>query len=202
MDDGRSDAGRFAVRAVALRALASLPIGLRRLQLACPPTRSPTDAASGCLTSRRFKYWQEGEIGEILAMHDKRPDSLVDNPTPIRFFLELKSFEQERFSTGSIQACARSASIRCLCKSGRTGWCGTQRSASSLHYEWLADADHARQFPPEGNQPRRAYAGPSRHQNGDEVPVKAGYEWTIAAPSVEGATTTRPSSFWDNPREL
>ena len=29
------------------------------------------------LNQRRFWYWREAEIGEILALHDKRPDFLV-----------------------------------------------------------------------------------------------------------------------------
>ena len=47
------------------------------------------------LNQRRFGYWREAEIGEILALHDKRPDFLVETPVPIRFLLELKSFEQD-----------------------------------------------------------------------------------------------------------
>src|SRR5688500_6884086 len=37
------------------------------------------------LNQRRFGYWREAEIGEILALHDKRPDFLVETPVPIRF---------------------------------------------------------------------------------------------------------------------
>jgi hypothetical protein len=47
------------------------------------------------LNQRRFEYWREAEIGEILALHDKRPDFLVETPVPIRFLLELTSFEQD-----------------------------------------------------------------------------------------------------------
>ena len=47
------------------------------------------------MNQRRFGYWREAEIGEILALHGKRPDFLVETPVPIRFLLELKSFEQD-----------------------------------------------------------------------------------------------------------
>jgi hypothetical protein len=47
------------------------------------------------LNQRRFRYWCEAEIGEIFALHDKRPDFLVETPVPVRFLLELKSFEQD-----------------------------------------------------------------------------------------------------------
>lgn len=47
------------------------------------------------LNQRRFRFWREAEIGEIIALHDKRPDFLVETPVAIRFLLELKSFEQD-----------------------------------------------------------------------------------------------------------
>jgi len=47
------------------------------------------------LNQRRFRYWREAEIGQIVTLHDKRPDFLVETPVPIRFLLELKSFEQD-----------------------------------------------------------------------------------------------------------
>jgi hypothetical protein len=47
------------------------------------------------LDQRGFRYWQEDEIGQVLTLQGTRPDFLVETPVPIRFLLELKSFEQD-----------------------------------------------------------------------------------------------------------
>ena len=46
------------------------------------------------LNQRGFRYWREAAIGQILTLRGTNPDFLVETPVPVRFFLELKSFEQ------------------------------------------------------------------------------------------------------------
>ena len=46
------------------------------------------------LDQRGFRYWREGAIGQILTLRGTNPDFLVETPVPVRFFIELKSFEQ------------------------------------------------------------------------------------------------------------
>jgi hypothetical protein len=47
------------------------------------------------LNQRGLRYWPEADIGQILTLRGTNPDFLVETPVPVRFFLELKSFEQE-----------------------------------------------------------------------------------------------------------
>lgn len=47
------------------------------------------------LNQRGFRYWREVEIGQIVTLKGTNPDFLVETPVPVRFFLELKSFEQD-----------------------------------------------------------------------------------------------------------
>lgn len=47
------------------------------------------------LNQRGFRYWREADIGQLLTLRGTNPDFLVETPVPIRFFLELKSFEQD-----------------------------------------------------------------------------------------------------------
>ena len=47
------------------------------------------------LNQRRSRYWREADIGQILTLLGTNPDFLVETPVPVRFSLELKSFEQD-----------------------------------------------------------------------------------------------------------
>lgn len=47
------------------------------------------------LNQRDFRYWREADIGQVLPLQGTNPDFLVETPVPVRFFLELKSFEQD-----------------------------------------------------------------------------------------------------------
>lgn len=47
------------------------------------------------LNQRGFRHWREAEIAQILTLRGTNPDFLVETPVPVRFFLELKSFEQD-----------------------------------------------------------------------------------------------------------
>lgn len=47
------------------------------------------------LNQRRCRYWREADISQILTLRGTNPDFLVETPVPVRFFLELKSFEQD-----------------------------------------------------------------------------------------------------------
>lgn len=47
------------------------------------------------LSQRGFRYWREADIGQVLTVLDTNPDFLVQTPWSVRFFVELKSFEQD-----------------------------------------------------------------------------------------------------------
>lgn len=47
------------------------------------------------LNQRGFRYWREADIGQVVPLQGTNPDFLVETPVPVRFFLELKSFEQD-----------------------------------------------------------------------------------------------------------
>src|SRR5262245_52135497 len=47
------------------------------------------------LSQRGFAFWREQQIGQVLPLLSTQPDFLVETPGRVRFFLELKSFEQE-----------------------------------------------------------------------------------------------------------
>jgi hypothetical protein len=47
------------------------------------------------LNQRGFRYWREVDIAQILMLRGTNPDFLVETPVLVRFFLELKSFEQD-----------------------------------------------------------------------------------------------------------
>lgn len=47
------------------------------------------------LNQRGFRYWREARIGQAIPLQGTNPDFLVETPVPVRFFLELKSFEQD-----------------------------------------------------------------------------------------------------------
>ena len=47
------------------------------------------------LNHRGFRYWREAGIGQMLTLPGTNPDFLVETPVPVRFFLELKCFEQD-----------------------------------------------------------------------------------------------------------
>jgi hypothetical protein len=63
-------------------------------------TRMSTDEVSNrrcrwLLSQRGFRYWCEAEMADVLSLKGTNPDFLVETAAPIRFFLELKSFEQD-----------------------------------------------------------------------------------------------------------
>jgi len=47
------------------------------------------------LKQRGFRYWRERDIGQVLPLLATNPDFLVETPALVRFFLELKSLEQD-----------------------------------------------------------------------------------------------------------
>lgn len=47
------------------------------------------------LNQRGFQYRREADIGQIVTVQETKPDFLVETPASVRFFLELKSFEQD-----------------------------------------------------------------------------------------------------------
>ena len=96
-----------------------------------------TDAISNrrctwLLNQRGFRYWREADIGQLLALRGTNPDFLVETPVPVRFFLELKSFEQDTL-LDRIDPSVRTFSIgiMSLQKRAPIGWCGMRQTSCS-----------------------------------------------------------------------
>ena len=47
------------------------------------------------LKQRGYRYWREGDIGQVLPLKESRPDFLVETAAGTRFLLEVKAFEKE-----------------------------------------------------------------------------------------------------------
>ena len=55
----------------------------------------PIRRCTWLLNQRGFRYWREGDIGQVFPLQGTNPDFLVETSVAQRFFIELKSFEHE-----------------------------------------------------------------------------------------------------------